>query len=523
MTGKSTLLDAIAGVRPADEGTVLWDGMDYYRNLGAYRASLGYVPQDDIIHKELPLALTLRYAAKLRLPAGTSEEEIDASVDEAMRALDLTERATLRVGSLSGGQRKRASIGVELLTKPRVFFLDEPTSGLDPATGAELMQLLRRLSDSGSTVVLTTHSIQDIGICDKVVFLARDGHLAFVGPPSEARAYFQAETYDEIYERLAEEGTADVWAERFRSSRTDLPSPDGRADSPMPASAPPPSLARRSIGPVRQWALLTRRNLDTLVRNRLTLAILVGSPIMVVLMFAVLFKPNAFDFQNPSPSATIMILFWIAFGGFFFGLTYGLLQICTEFAIVRRERLVNLRIGPYVMSKVAVLLPLLFAVGVLMLGVLRLFDRLPAAGWDVYGSLTMTLTLDAAAALGLGLLISAAVSDPAQATVAMPMACFPQVLFSGAILPIPIMAMIGRVLSYPMSDRWSFEGLGHAIDVNNLFGAGGSPLGPPLLAQYGDTFSRPVWVDWTIMGGMAAVFLVLACAVCARRCRAVGA
>ena len=180
-------------------------------------------------------------------------------------------------------------------------------------------------------------------------------------------------------------------------------------------------------GPLRQFTVLTRRTGDTLVRNRLTLAILLGSPALVVAMFAVLFRPGAFVFAHPNPSAVIMIVFWIAFGGFFFGLTYGLLQICTEMPIVRRERLVGLRLGPYLMSKVAVLLPFLLLVDLLMLGVLRALDRLPALDWPTFASLAVTLLLDAVAALTLGLLTSAAVTNPAQATLALPLLCFPAV------------------------------------------------------------------------------------------------
>jgi ABC-type multidrug transport system ATPase subunit len=499
-TGKTTLLDTLAGIRPTVAGAVR-----YSRPL-----NFGYVPQDDIIHRELPLATTLRYAARLRLPKGTSSAEIDAVVRDVLAALDLTDRAGLRVGSLSGGQRRRAGIAVELLTRPRVFFLDEPTSGLDPATAAEFMRLLRRLADGGTTVVLATHNPPDVRHCDKIAFLARDGHLAFFGTPAAACAYFTTNGIEEIYERLASEGDPREWAERFAAS---VP---GNASSGTPISDERPVVSRR-IGPVGQWFVLTRRNLDILVRNRLTLAILVGSPVMVLLMFAVLFQPGAFDAGHPSPNATVMILFWIAFGGFFFGLTYGLLQICAEFPILRRERLAGLRVGPYVLAKVAVLLPLLAAVDVLMLGVLRALDRLPAADAATYGRLFVTLLLSSAAALALGLLTSAAVSDPSQAAIALPMLCFPQVLFVGAILPVPVMAAAGRVMSYAMSNRWAFEALGHSIDVEELWAHGTSPLGPPLLASYGDTFARPVVVDWAILGGCTAAFLLLACVVLARK------
>ena len=176
------------------------------------------MPQDDIIHLEMPLRRTLRYAARLRLPAGTSAAEADRIVEETMRDLDLADRADVPVRALSGGQRKRASIAVELLTQPRIFFLDEPTSGLDPSTAAEVMRLLRRLSRRGVTVVLTTHEPAAIDRCDRVVFLARDGHLAFAGSPAEARHYFGVHDLNDVYDRLAGEDTPRIWAERFADS-----------------------------------------------------------------------------------------------------------------------------------------------------------------------------------------------------------------------------------------------------------------------------------------------------------------
>jgi hypothetical protein len=270
---------------------------------------------------------------------------------------------------------------------------------------------------------------------------------------------------------------------------------------------------------VRQWWTLTQRTADTLVRNRLTLAILLGSPAMVVAMFAVLFRPGAFEFADPNPSSVIMIVFWIAFGGFFFGLTYGLLQICTEMPILRREVLVGLRLGPYLLSKVAVLLPFLLFVDVLMLGVLRALDRLPALDSATFGSIALTLLLDATAALALGLFTSAAVTNPAQATLALPMLCFPAVLFSGAVLPLDAMATAGQAISVLMPDRWAFEAIGHDLGLRRLFAEGGSDLGPPLLEQYGDAGTRSTGFYWGVLGVFTVVLLTAARLALARRSR----
>ncbi len=257
-----------------------------------------------------------------------------------------------------------------------------------------------------------------------------------------------------------------------------------------------------------KWRALTRRTLETFVRNPLTLAILLASPALVVGMFAVLFRPGAFDFQDPSPSSMVMIGFWIVFAAFFFGLTYGLLQICTERTIVHRERLVGLRLGAYVASKVTVLVPFLLLVIVAMLGVLRVMNRLPDRPLPTYASMTVGLLLCAVAALGLGLLTSAAVGNVAQATLALPMLCFPAVLFAGAILPVHLMARAGALLSVVMPSRWAFEAVGHDLGARHTLAHGGSKLGPPLLASFGDAGTSSTGTYWLILAAFSVVFLV---------------
>ncbi|WP_081286924.1 ABC transporter ATP-binding protein/permease [Mycobacterium colombiense] len=459
--GKTTLLEVLAGLQPPSAGEVRHDGV-VPRTRASAGATVGYVPQDDIIHLEMPLRRTLRYAALLRLPAGTSAAEAERIVDETLQSLDLSDRADVPVRALSGGQRKRASIAVELLTRPRLFFLDEPTSGLDPSTAAEVMRLLRRLSQRGVTVVLTTHEPAAIEQCDRVVFLARDGHLAFTGSPGAARRYFGVENLTEVYERLAQERTPRIWAERFADSREKPPAQPGFARKVVSARA---SDANRT-GMVRQWWLLTRRNVDVLFRNRLTLAILLGSPVLVTVMMATLFKRGSFDPSDAAGVGPAQIVFWIAFDGFFFGLTYGLLQIVGEMAVFRRERLAGLSVGAYVASKVTALLPVLAGVSAVLLVVLRALGRLPALGWHVYGLLFATIVIEAISALALGLFASAAVSNAAQAALALPMLCFPQVLFGGAIVPVDQMATPGRLMSLVLSNRHAFDALGRDLQLD---------------------------------------------------------
>ena len=493
--GKTTLLEILAGSRAPSTGQVMHDGVRVEADATRH-SGIGYVPQDDIIHGEMPLRRTLQYAARLRLPAGTPSGQADRVVDEILRELDLADRRDVAVRMLSGGQRKRASIAVELLTRPGTFFLDEPTSGLDPSTSAEVVRLLRQLTRRGVTVVLTTHEPATIDRCDRVVFLTRNGHLAFAGPPAQARRYFGVDDLVEVYHQLATEDTPRAWAERFAAWRQPATTPAQLVKAP----AQPAKGERHSPSVPRQWWLLTRRNAEVLVRNRLTLAILLGSPVLVTAMMAVLFQPGAFGGQGPAGVGPAQIVFWVAFAGFFFGLTYGLLQIVGERAIFRREHRSGLSAGAYVAAKIGVLVPVLAAVTAVLLGVLRALDRLPAMGWDVYTSLLVTLLVEAVSALALGLLASAAVSNAAQAALALPMLCFPQVLFAGAVVPVADMAAPGRWLSLGLANRYSFEALGRTLGLDQLAGA------LPAMRAYGDTFSGTVAYRWLVLAGFAALF-----------------
>ena len=420
-----------------------------------------------------------------------------------MHDLDLADRAEVPVRALSGGQRKRASIAVELLTRPSLFFLDEPTSGLDPSTAADVMRLLRRLSQRGVTVVLTTHEPAGIDRCDRVVFLARDGHLAFAGSPTEARRYFGVEDLNEVYGRLAGEDTPAIWAKLFAKSHV------ASVDSEIRPGVTPSDI--KHTGVVRQWWLLTRRNVDVLVRNRLTLAVLLGSPVLVTAMMATLFKRGAFDPGGAADVGPAQIVFWIAFDGFFFGLTYGLLQIVGEMAVFRRERLAGLSVGAYVASKITALLPVLAGVSAVLLGVLRVLGRLPAVGWDVYAFLFVTIVIEATSALALGLLASAAVSNAAQAALALPMLCFPQVLFGGAIVPVDQMATPGRLMSLVLSNRHAFDALGRDLDLDRY------TTTLPAMSAYRDTFHGGTGASLIALASFAVVLTLATVWVLDRR------
>jgi ABC-type multidrug transport system ATPase subunit len=515
--GKTTLLDALSGVRAPTSGVVMYNGRNFYNSLPLYRQSLGYVPQDDIIHTELTVRRTLSYAAKLRLPPDSSEADIKAAVDEVLHALNLTNQADQKVSSLSGGQRKRASIGVELLTRPRIFFLDEPTSGLDPATETQMMRLLRRLAHEGSTIILTTHATKNVRLCDKVVFLAAGGYLAFAGTPARALRYFEAEEFDEIYDRIATEAAPQEWARRFAASEDYKRAVAEQYPATEAATPARPATAGGKKGVARQFGVLLRRNLDLLLARKNDLIGQFAQPIAIVLLMLLVFNSGVFDLDVENPRTALSVLFFLVMSIFAFSVINGLTTICTELPIVRRERMVNLPVVPYVLAKALVFVPIMMFQSALMLALLRLTDRLPAEGFDTYLMMWVTLVLGGCGALALGMVLSSASNDAPQAYQLLPSLFIPNLLFSGLVLPVPAMGIVGKVIANLMIATWTLNTLGTIVDLNSLFANAESPIGAALLQEYGDTFDVNVGLSWLIMTAMTIGPLVVACLILRKR------
>lgn len=293
--GKSTLMDALNGLRPAQEGKVLYNGQDYYRNIAAFSTQLGYVPQDDIVHRDLTVERALYYAAKLRLPGDFTDEQIEQRIKDVLEDVEMTSRRKLLVRKLSGGQRKRVSIALELLANPSIFFLDEPTSGLDPGLDRKMMYLLRKLADKGHTIVLVTHATNNINTCDYVCFLAQGGRVAYFGPPDEARTYFGKNDFAEIYTSLEptdeKPDTPEEAEARFKLSKeyqeyVARPLRTVPTDT-LPGTNGKPKVRKRARrgNPLKQFVLLFQRNFELLRNDRSTLILLLlQAPLLALLL-----------------------------------------------------------------------------------------------------------------------------------------------------------------------------------------------------------------------------------------------
>ena len=187
--GKSTLLKALNAYNPPTYGCVLLNETPLFPFFDMFRNSIGYVPQDDIVHPELTVAKSLDYVARLRLPPDVTSDQRHDLIDSTLETLGLAHVHDSRISDLSGGQRKRVSIGCELITRPSLLFLDEPTSGMDPSTEERLMRHFQGLARRGTTILITTHILYNLDLLDRVVIMSR-GRLAFFGTPQEALQFF---------------------------------------------------------------------------------------------------------------------------------------------------------------------------------------------------------------------------------------------------------------------------------------------------------------------------------------------
>jgi ABC-type multidrug transport system ATPase subunit/ABC-type multidrug transport system permease subunit len=447
-SGKTTLVKALAGVIEPSSGAVTLAGDP----LGDRLTDVGYVPQDEIVHPLLTVREALRYAARLRLPLDLDAGEVEIVVRRVLEELALEHRADHRIATLSGGERKRAGVAVELLGRPSVLFLDEPTTGLDPSLEARTMRLLRDLADGDRAVVVVTHATRSLELCDRLAIVGPGGRLAFFGPPAEALAHFGVEHHDDLYEAVeAATGEAAV------------------APAPTPAAAaaatPPPPAARRGSW-AAQAGVLTRRYARLLVRDRRNLAILLGQVPLLGIAIGALFGGDVFDpGRDGNANDAAQVLFLLVTTTFWLGAIAAAREIIKERAVVARERAAGVRLSAYLASKAAVLFALAAAqAGVLAAIVLALRPLHEPPG--TYAVVVGVLVAAAVVAVAGGLVISAVARSEDQAASYIPLLLVPQLLFAGAIVPLTKMGAALEALSAVVPSRWAFAALGTAIDMN---------------------------------------------------------
>ncbi|MFF3336156.1 FHA domain-containing protein [Streptomyces sp. NPDC002888] len=480
-SGKSTLLKALTGYRPANQGDVLYDNRNLYKQFAELRQRIGLVPQDDILHKELTVKKALKYAAKLRFPADTTAAEREARIDEVLRELKLDIHKEKKVTSLSGGQRKRVSVALELLTKPSLIFLDEPTSGLDPGMDRDVMQLLRGLADDGRTVLVVTHSVAELAICDKLLVMAPGGSVAYFGPPEEALNFFGYDTWADVFSAFENYRDYD-WAGRWKGSQhyqmyaadIDAVAPQSVQMPPMQAMKPP-----KPQGWMSQFVTLVRRYVSVIASDKGFLALMVILPAVLGAVSLLIdadkgLLPNPANPQTgriiPNGTATTVLLI-LAVGACFAGAANSVRELIKERVIYERERATGLSRSAYLMSKVFVLGMITVFQG-LLVGVIGFASReIPQEGL-VLGSATMIELSIPIMALGFtsmmfGLIISSLVKTAEKTMPLLVMFAIIQVVFTGCLFTLH--GSIGvNEFSYLMPSRWAVAAAGATLDFNKI-------------------------------------------------------
>ncbi|MFJ4008120.1 FHA domain-containing protein [Streptomyces sp. NPDC090023] len=480
-SGKSTLLKALTGYRPANEGEVLYDNRNLYKQFAELRQRIGLVPQDDILHKELSVRKALKYAAKLRFPADTTPAERDSRIDEVLRELKLDIHKDKKITSLSGGQRKRVSVALELLTKPSLIFLDEPTSGLDPGMDRDVMQLLRGLADDGRTVLVVTHSVAELALCDKLLVMAPGGAVAYFGPPEEALNFFGYDTWADVFSAFENYRDYD-WAGRWKGSQHyQMYAADLDAVAAQSVTAPPPQAVKppkpQSWG--SQLLTLVRRYVAVIGSDRGFLALTVILPAVLGAVSLLIDHEKGLlvnpvnprtGLHVPNGTATTVLLI-LAVGACFAGAANSVRELIKERVIYERERATGLSRSAYLMSKVVVLGAVTVLQG-LMVGLIGFASReIPDRGVVFGGSTLFELCLPIMAlgftSMMFGLVISSLVRTAEKTMPLLVMFAIIQVVFTGCLFTLHGTPGVNE-FSYLMPSRWAVAGAGTTLDFNDI-------------------------------------------------------
>lgn len=475
-SGKSTLLKALTGYRPANQGDVLYDNRNLYKQFAELRQRIGLVPQDDILHKELTVQKALRYAAKLRFPGDTAETEREARIDEVLRELKLDVHKDKRVTSLSGGQRKRVSVALELLTKPSLIFLDEPTSGLDPGMDRDVMQLLRGLADDGRTVLVVTHSVAELGLCDKLLVMAPGGGVAYFGPPDEALNFFQYDTWADVFSAFENYRDYD-WMGRWRGSphyqmyAADI---DAVAPQSVNVQVPPARIQKSQSWGSQLWTLM-RRYVSVLASDRGFLGLMLILPAVLGVVSMLIPSDYGLGYgplnrhRTNRDASTIMLI--LAVGMCFSGAANSVRELIKERVIYERERATGLSRSAYLMSKVIVLGVVTAIQGVIIAAIGFSTRNMPEEGLLVAKAPAIEMAL-AIIALGFtsmmfGLIISALVKTAEKTMPLLVMFAIVQVVFTGVLFQLFDTVGVAQ-FAWLMPSRWAVGAMGATADMNTL-------------------------------------------------------
>lgn len=455
--GKTTLMTAMSGFDSKVTGQVYCNGTNLRENFQTLKNIIGFVPQQDIIYENITLKKMLYYTAKMKMPEDTSTSEIDARIEEVLGMVELSEHKDTYIRRLSGGQKKRASIAVELLANPGLFFLDEPTSGLDPGTEEHLMRTLSKLSkEQEKTIIMVTHTINNLDLCDKVIIMGYGGRLCYCGSPAGIKDFFQTDDLVKVYDII----TADPkgWESRFKMSGINQVS-EHTAESNGEAIKP------RKVNGFTQLGILVRRYTTLIMNDMQRLALIFGQPLIIGLLLTLVAGPDIYQKFTETQS----ILFTLMSGGIWMGLLNTIQEVNKERVILKREYMGNLKLPVYMLSKYIVQGVISLIQAVILVVTFVLVKGTPSCKGVIISNATVEIIvlifLTIYASAGMGLLLSSITKSADRAMAIAPFVLIIQLIFSGILFEL---TGATDKISYVTFSRWAMESIGSTCDLNEL-------------------------------------------------------
>ena len=525
--GKSTLLNCIASYQRVQEGRIVFDDKrDVNEDREEYRAILGHVPQDDVVYLSLTVQESLHFAARIQLGSETDPTELERAVEQALERVGLTEHADKRTFVLSGGQRKRLSVAVELLKRPRILLLDEPTSGLDPASEANLMEQLRYVAGRGTTVICTTHLMENVRLLDSLIVLGvKDGmgRIAYVGPPAGLLEHFGCRNFADLYEELS----AGRFVPQTVAAEKSAVAGNGPEKVLAPALGavvapnvrPHASGGQRAAGPTLRElvarALTSSASQQALtVGSRALLNILRDRGLWQMMLAQPLILGSLVSLTQFAAAGIVPIYFFTVMISIWLGLNNAARDLVRDRKHYVRERLSGLRPAAYLGAKAAVYalvgtVQLLLLLCCICLAGQLILSRNTAADLHKASSIwlfTVTL-LCYGCGLGMGLLTSVVARTEEAAVAALPLLIMPQLLLSalavGQILLPYSKPRAFKPLLVMLTDKQSISAPAKAVDFLSLFcysRPGTLLLEAPRVAEYG---------NWIWLGDLCHLCILL--------------
>jgi ABC transport system ATP-binding/permease protein len=459
-TGKTTLSRLIAGYATPTAGSVTFEGHDIHTEYASLRTRIGMVPQDDVVHRQLTVNQALGYAAELRLPPDTSKADREQVIAQVLDELGLTQHADTRVDRLSGGQRKRASVALELLTGPSLLILDEPTSGLDPALDLQVMTMLRQLADAGRVVLVVTHSLTYLDVCDQVLLMAPGGRTAFLGAPGQIGVAMGTTNWAQIF--------AKVGADPDEANRRFL----AQNKAPPPTQTAPADLgALARTGMRRQFSTITRRQVRLVVSDRAYFLFLALLPFVMGALSLTVPGNAGFGFADPTSESageagTILTLLTMAAA--FMGTALTIRDLIGERSIFRREQAVGLSTTAYLLAKIAVFCVFATVQAAIVTAIVVLGKGTPTRQAVLLGNATVELFVAVAATCVasaiLGLVLSSIARSNEQIMPLLVVSLMLQLVLAGGMVPVTDRVLLDQ-LSWVVPSRWGYAAQASTVDL----------------------------------------------------------